>query len=174
MKKKSYRAFFPHLKENFDYLIKITKIVVLILIAGISSVFADASYSQNKFFTFHLKNGTIKQVFDQIQKESEFIIFYKDDQVDLNKKLDINAEKATVEQVLDQALANTKLTYEVIDRQIVVLPEQKPAAKQSPRKINNGTTTTKKRYFGYCKGFKGTAFARGGGNDKRHHYRCYY
>ncbi len=128
MKKRHNCCFFSHRWELYARIFRIMKITVFLLLIAIGSVFADSSYSQNAKLSLHLKNGTIKQVFEEIQNQSEFIFFYKDNQVGINHDLNINADKATVEEILDQALANTNLVYKVFDRQIVVLPGRKSDA----------------------------------------------
>jgi TonB-dependent starch-binding outer membrane protein SusC len=127
MKKSMNGAYFPDLWEIYVRVFRIMRITVILLLFGFSSVFADSSYSQNTQLSIHLKNGTMKQFFEEIQKQSEFIFFYKDSQVDLNKSVNIDLEKASVQQILEQALINTNLGYEIFDRQIVILPEKKQA-----------------------------------------------
>ena len=120
-------AYFSRPSEFYARIFLIMKITLFLLLAGVSSVFADFSYSQDTKISINLENGTMKQLFEEIQKQSEFIFFYKDNQVDLNKSLNIKFEKASVEQVLDQALVNTNLVYKIFGRQIVVIREKKAA-----------------------------------------------
>lgn len=123
--KKSYTcAFFFHKWEFYARVFRIMKITVFLLLVVISTVWADSSYSQNTQLSLKIENGNLKQLFDEIQKQSEFIFFYKDSQVDLSQNLNIKANKETVEHILDQVLANTNLVYKIFDRQIVILPER--------------------------------------------------
>ncbi|MCK9404674.1 MAG: carboxypeptidase-like regulatory domain-containing protein [Chitinophagaceae bacterium] len=121
-------AYSQRFWEFYPRVFVIMKITVFLLLIGVGSVFANPSYSQKTQISIHLKNGTMKQLFEEIQKQSEFIFFYKDSHVDLNKKLNIELEKATVQQILEQALVNTNLRYKISGRQIVVLREKKQAA----------------------------------------------
>ncbi|MGV8093259.1 MAG: TonB-dependent receptor [Mangrovibacterium sp.] len=102
------------------------KITVLLLFLGIGSVFGDSSYSQNTYFSLHLKNATIKQVFEEIQRQSEFIIFYKDNQIDLDRRLTVDADQITVDQILNDIIRGTDLDYLISDRQIVIFTGTKP------------------------------------------------
>ena len=105
--------------KNKQYgLLKVS--VLLIIFLGIFS----KTYSQDTKLTIRLNNVSLGQVFDIIQEQSEFIIFYKDALVDLNKKVTVNAENSTVNNILDQVFKNTNLKYKVIDRQIVIVPRE--------------------------------------------------
>ena len=122
----------------FTKVIMVMKITVFFLLFVVSSSFAKISYSQNTRLSLHLENVTLQQVFDEIQKKSEFIIFYKDNQVDVNHLSNIDFDEATVDQILDQALKSTDLGYKIIDRQIVILSDN---SKESSTSIKSGTTT---------------------------------
>ena len=114
-----------HFWESYTPVFRIMRITVFLFLLGIGSVFAGSSYSQNTPLSVYLQKGTLKQVFEEIQKQSEFIFFYKDSHVDIDKRVTIKADDLTVEQILDQVLANTNLAYKVFDRQIVILPGEK-------------------------------------------------
>jgi TonB-linked SusC/RagA family outer membrane protein len=138
MKKSMNGAYWPPIWNLYAHVFRIMRLTFFLILLGIGSVFADSSYSQNAQLTVHLKNVTIKQLFEEIQNQSEFIFFYKDNQVDINKTIDINFENVTVDQILKQAFENTDLGYKIYDRQIVILSEKKvspPEIKPEPVKI---------------------------------------
>jgi TonB-linked SusC/RagA family outer membrane protein len=126
----------------FKKVLMVMKITVFIFLLTISSAFAKSSYSQNTRLTLHLENATIQKIFDEIQKKSEFIIFYKDDQVDLNHQSNVDVENATVDQILDQALKGTDLGYRIMDRQIVISTDK---MKELPSLLKSETIAEQKR-----------------------------
>lgn len=125
-------------------ILMVMKITVFILFIAISSAFANSSYSQNTRFSLHLENVTTQQVFDVIQKNSEFIIFYKDDQVNLKHLSNVNIDDGTVDQILDQTLKGSNMSYRIIDRQIVILTD-KP--NESSSVINSESNADQKNEF---------------------------
>ena len=140
-------------KDFFKKVFMITKITIFIFFVAIGSSFAKSSYSQNTRLSLHMDNCTIQQVFEEIQKKSEFIIFYKDDQVNLDYRSNVDVEDATVDLILDQALKGSGLGYRIIDRQIVILP---PDTKESPAVIKLEThAEQKKEISGSVKDSKG-------------------
>ncbi|WP_423126381.1 TonB-dependent receptor [Gaoshiqia sp. Z1-71] len=82
-----------------------------------------------------LSKATIKQVFNEIEQNSEFIIVYSDDILDVTEVVTINVKNSPVGKVLDQLFAGTPLSYEIKDRQIVITQREelkRPATGQQP------------------------------------------
>ncbi|MDR1883557.1 MAG: TonB-dependent receptor [Prevotella sp.] len=96
------------------------KLTVLFLLTGIGAVFAVNSYSQTTRLSLKLNNGTIKEAFSRIEKQSEYIFFYYDNVLDVNKKVSVDVENQTVDKILDEVLKNTGDTYTISDRQIYI------------------------------------------------------
>jgi TonB-linked SusC/RagA family outer membrane protein len=157
MKKINAWKSYIHQKRFFTKVFMVMKITVFFLLVAISSAFAKSSYSQNTKLSLHLENVPIQQVFDEIQKNSEFIIFYKDKQVDVNHLSNVDVVEGTVDQILDQALKSTDLGYKIIDRQIVILENK---VKASPSVLISEPSETnaeqqKKEISGTVKDSKG-------------------
>ncbi len=125
MKKNVNCSQCAHWKAYCEQVFKVMKLALFLFIAGMNSVFAGSIYSQNTKFSLNLKNVTIQDVFDAIQEHSEFIIFYNDRQVKSDLRVDLNVNDASIDKILNQTLENTSLTYQIFDRQIVIMA--KPA-----------------------------------------------
>ena len=48
------------------------------------------------------ENKTLKEVINEIENSSEFIFFYLDKSVDLNRKVSINVKNQKIETILSQ------------------------------------------------------------------------
>lgn len=81
------------------------------------------SSAQVARLTLHLKQVSLGQVFELIQRQSEYILFFKDNQVNLEQKVTIDADNLSIEEILDQILAGTKLNYKIFDRQIILVKD---------------------------------------------------
>lgn len=77
--------------------------------------------AQDNRLTLHLKQVSLGQVFDVIQRQSEYIIFFKDNQVDLTQKVSVEADNLTIEEIFNQVLVGTSLSYKVFDRQVIIV-----------------------------------------------------
>ncbi|HEY3373174.1 MAG TPA: TonB-dependent receptor [Prolixibacteraceae bacterium] len=102
------------------------RVTLFLFFLGIGSVLAGSSYSQSTKLTISLERSSLRDVFEEIQRQSEFIIVYNDKQVDLNRKVDSHFENSTVEVILAETLKETGLTYQIFDRQIVIFPVPSP------------------------------------------------
>ena len=70
-------------------------ICLLFLWMSMSFCLAAETYSQETFFTIESNNLTVKEVFNKIEKESEYIFFYLDNSVDLNRKVSVKARRTS-------------------------------------------------------------------------------
>jgi TonB-dependent starch-binding outer membrane protein SusC len=77
-------------------------------------------FSQYAKVTLDIKNGTIEDVFTEIENQSDFNIFYKVDQIDVTKKLSVKAEEKLLSELLDGLLPTYKASYTVLDKIIVI------------------------------------------------------
>ena len=130
-------------KANKTKPLRIMKIMIFLLIIGASVCSAVNSYSQSAFLTLKLNNETIKEAFTQIEKQSEFIIFYYDNALDVNKRVSVNAENKTVNAILDELLKTSGSTYTISDRQIYITKAEtgvaNPTENQKPTYVLKGT-----------------------------------
>lgn len=91
---------------------------ILLLVSTLTVI--GNSYSQTTRFSFQLSNATIKDVFQEIERKSEFIIVYSDDMIDVTREVSVKVDDASVERILDQVLKASNNGYEIKDRQIVI------------------------------------------------------
>ena len=98
-------------------ILKVGVLFVLLSLCGVLS--AAESYSQTKL-SLDMKSASIKDVFREIERTSEFIIFYGSDTIDDTRRVDITATGATVSEILDRVLDPATTGYTVHDRQVVV------------------------------------------------------
>jgi TonB-linked SusC/RagA family outer membrane protein len=100
--------------------IKIMKLVTVLLLTGIMQIHA-AVYSQN-VYNFNVNNISVKQMFKQIEKSSKYTFFYRLDQVNVDKKINVELQDASIETVMKHVLKNQQLTFQVVDDIIIIKP----------------------------------------------------
>jgi TonB-linked SusC/RagA family outer membrane protein len=121
--KKLWMLFgFP--RGSLSKLVLKMKLLTFLMFAVLAVSAAD-SYSQAAKFSIKLKDATVREVFDHIEENSEFILLYNEKWVDINRRVDINVKNETVEKVLDQTFKGTRNVYKSYDRQIVILQDEK-------------------------------------------------
>ncbi|GHV38018.1 SusC/RagA family TonB-linked outer membrane protein [Bacteroidia bacterium] len=87
---------------------------------GMNVAYADNSYSQTTKLNISLKNKAIKEVFSEIEKNSEYIFLYNDENLDATKKVSVNIHSQTIDKILDEVFRNTDNTYYISDRQVFI------------------------------------------------------
>ena len=115
------------MKKNFESgslmslkkLLLIMKVIFILVFSSILAV-SGSTYSQVAKLSLNLKEATIKNVFEAIEKQSEYIFFYQDQNIDLNKQVEIQVNDKDIYEVLDQLFEGTANTYKIKDRQVII------------------------------------------------------
>ena len=122
---------------------RIMKLISLFLFIAMMQLSA-ATYSQTTLLKISGQNLKLGEIFDGIEKQSEFSFFYNVNQIDLSKKVDINAENQVVNKILDEVLAGTGMTYTISNKLIVIHKLGEPVsefiAQQQGNKITGKVT----------------------------------
>lgn len=121
---------------DFDkHLLKILRVMrlSLFLILGSSVMaFSTTSYSQNAKLSLNFNNATVKEVIKSIEDQSEFIFFYQDQHIDMDRRVNISVNNMQIDDVLNQLFAGTDNNYFIRDRQIVIGKTEKQVEETIP------------------------------------------
>ncbi|MBB4037682.1 TonB-linked SusC/RagA family outer membrane protein [Dysgonomonas hofstadii] len=98
------------------------------LCIGIS--YAGSGFSQNNRISLQIKNKPLKEIFSIIESQSDFIFFYSDNVIDVNKKVSISANNEAIGDVLDKVFTSTNSTYVISGKQIYVSHKTKESNKK--------------------------------------------
>jgi len=135
---KKWLTGFPD-QESQKKLWRIMKLTIVLLIGFMMTLSAN-SYSQKTKLNVNLNNTTIKDLFGYIEQNSEFVFLYRSEDFNTEKKVTIEAKDATVNEILDQALKDEKVVYDVYERQVVIRKAGEPAnAQQAQKNIITGS-----------------------------------
>ena len=100
-------------------LIRVMKFSFFLVLASLLQLSASL-YSQTASITIDKRNATIADIFNAIEQQTEYKIFYKNDQLDVARPADIKSGKILVKDALTQILNKNNCTYTIIDRMIVI------------------------------------------------------
>ena len=93
----------------------------LILFLCISSFQLSANvYSQIAKVSLEVKNASLEQVIQLLEKESGYIFLYEDAQIEQVQGLELNFKDEDLKVVLDECLQNSGLTYKLMNHTIVI------------------------------------------------------
>src|SRR5690554_3215009 len=123
MKKKQHEGGFL---KNLRKTMRIMRLSLFFIVIGTTMAISANSYSQSTKLTLNLNDVTLKEVIKVIEDQSEFIFFYQDQQVDLNRQASLHVKEKTIEDVLNILFKGTKNVFTINDRQIVIGSVVKP------------------------------------------------
>ncbi len=110
-----------------------------ILIAGAAFCFNLTMSAQD--ITLKNKNITVKEAMEELKKTSGYSFVFSSKDVNTGKRISISANKASIEEVVNQILkGQTDLTYEIRDKKIIVRKAVSNAAPAQAGKVK-GTIT---------------------------------
>lgn len=125
---------------------KVLGLFLCFLLLGIDYSFASYNnYSQFKTLSVSVSNSTLREVLKTIEKSSQFVFFYLDDAVNLEREVSIDSKNKNIEEILSELFEGTSCTYRISDRQIFISGKA-PASteqQQNKRKISGRVTDIK-------------------------------
>ena len=125
---------------------KVLGLFLCFLLLGIDYSFASYNnYSQFKTLSVSMSNSTLREVLKTIEKSSQFVFFYLDDAVNLERKVSIDSKNKNIEEILSELFEGTSCIYRISDRQIFISGKA-PASteqQQNKRKISGRVTDIK-------------------------------
>jgi len=112
-----------------NYLRKAGKLfIAACLFAGMSMTTGTVSASelQTHIMTVQNESTTLKELFDLIEEKFDYTFLIRNNDIDLNERINIDMTNRSVEEILNYALKNQKAEFTVSDNRIVVYKSNKP------------------------------------------------
>lgn len=101
---------------------KIVKLITLFLAFGLMPL-AASEYNQVTNLSIEMRNVKVSEVLNAIEKKSEFRFAYNPDYVDLDRKVTVDLDKKTINEVLKVIFEGTDVVYEIFGRHILLFPK---------------------------------------------------
>ncbi|MGQ8337466.1 TonB-dependent receptor [Sunxiuqinia sp. A32] len=102
---------------------RIMRLTFFIVLVGLLEVSASV-YSQQTRLSLDLENCTLEDAFSRIEDNSKYVFFYNADQVQLDQIVNLNIENLNIEEILTELLKDKGISFNIIDRRIVLFPEK--------------------------------------------------
>lgn len=108
--------------EDISKLWRIMRLTFFIFLISLINVSGNAFSQQNKM-SLKYANVTLKDAFQAIEENSNYVFFYNAQQIQLDEKVSLNVENKSIEDILDELFQDKPISYKVIDRRIVLYPK---------------------------------------------------
>lgn len=105
--------------------------------------FSLTSYAQEKFFTFEMEDVTVNEVLKYIEKHSEYVFMYSENDI-VTPKVSLKVKNQAIDEVLDRLFHNTDVVYQISGKQILLSHSKTtPSAQQAGKRTITGTVVDK-------------------------------
>ena len=98
----------------------IMRLTILLSLVAVLRVSATG-YSQSTTFSMSMENATLRDVFKEIEKKTDFAFFYNDDFAGLNNVVSIDVKNSKLEDVLSKVLETSSLTFHLLENNFIVI-----------------------------------------------------
>jgi TonB-linked SusC/RagA family outer membrane protein len=117
---KKLKQFLKNRRRN--QILRTMKIVTFFLLMCLIQATAGKVYSQDQEITLKEKEVSLKNLFQQIEKKSEYRFLYSTAGfLDLSKKVDVNVQGKKISEVLNAVLYNTDIEYKLVGNKLIVI-----------------------------------------------------
>lgn len=99
-------------------LLLIMKMIIIILLTTILQASAGTTYAQK--VSISEKNASLEVIFTKIRAQSGYDFFYNQDLIRQAKRVSLNVENASIEQVMDICLQGLNLDYKIENKIVVI------------------------------------------------------
>lgn len=116
-------------KDDFcresNHFLKSVCLALCLISSGGSAVYAATLQTEQTTLTVRMNDCTIKDVFDHIEKNSEFVFVYHGANINLHRRVNLDVRDKSVEVILERLFKGTDVEYIINNRQIIVRRNEK-------------------------------------------------
>jgi TonB-linked SusC/RagA family outer membrane protein len=96
------------------------KLTLLFILFGVFQLSATL-YSQNGLFTIRMENTSMREVFKEIEKQSDLRFFYNDLLTDVDRDISLVADNLKIDELLDKLFDGSEITYKMMENNLVLV-----------------------------------------------------
>ncbi|CAM1339514.1 SusC-like TonB-dependent outer membrane receptor precursor [Tenacibaculum aestuarii] len=100
-----------------------------------------SNYSQSKRVNLNLTNVSFTELFNEIRKQTDYSFFFNEEKISKLDNLTIRKQGATVKEILNDVLKNTKMSYTMVDGVIVIVDEKQKSSTITGKVIDSETNS---------------------------------
>ena len=107
-------------KRKWQKLILIMKLTLMITVVCLMQVSASV-YSQSVKFSFDFHNKQIRDVLKEIEEQSDYRFFYQEEQVDVEREVNIRCSDKTVDEILRDLFETRGISFRLLSGNMILL-----------------------------------------------------
>ncbi len=106
--------------RKFKLLLLTMKLTVFLCMIAALNISA-AVYSQDKKISIKAENIQLRDLFREIENNSDYAFFFNDQYSQLDKRVTLETKDEKIENILEMLLSNTSLDYKILENDFVVI-----------------------------------------------------
>ena len=91
----------------------------------------QASVNAQTRLTMNLGETNLKEVFNEIQRQTQKTVVYNNERLDLDRVIEADFDDEALEDILDKVLSGSGMGYKFTNDYIVIVPQEEPALPQT-------------------------------------------
>ena len=135
MKNNLYQEFIVSFKHSF----RVMRNAFLALFLFVGTTYATESYSQNMRVTVVSSGISTAQVLSEIENQTDYLFVYDVNEVNLDRRVNVDAENRPVSEVLDEVFEGTDVDYAMEGKNIMLMKRSKKASPASAQQTSGNT-----------------------------------
>ena len=133
-------------KIPINHFLLIMRTTIFLLFTCVFCSMAELSYTQNARVTINKRNATIKEILNEIEKQTDYLFIYNDE-VNAYEKVSVKAKQEAVSNVLNSMLKDKDMNYSMEGNHIILSTDKNESsetrteaiAQQQQKKRISGT-----------------------------------
>lgn len=128
------------------HILRIMKITFVFLFIFITGTFATEASSQTAKVSISVENVNIRELFNKIEQQTDYLFIYNKNEIDLNRKVSIHAENESVAEILHNIFNQTDVVCAMQGNNIMLMKGKATTETvvQQESKRTTGTVTDEK------------------------------
>ncbi len=132
MEKKRLERFVKE-KNRPKKIFRVVRLTFFLCLCAVTSLFASVETPER--ITMNLGKSTVKNVLNELQKQTKKVIMYNDDRLHLEQVIEANFVDVELENLLNRILTVNGMGYKLVDNYIVIVPLQKADSEKQPQTV---------------------------------------
>ncbi len=112
-------------QEIKKYFLHIMKISFVIIISAVFCSFTEKAVSQNSRVSIDIRNASVNELLVLIESQTDYLFVYNKNNVDVNRKVTIQAKEEPVAKVLNEMFGETDVRYVMEGAHIVLVTKDR-------------------------------------------------
>lgn len=141
---KKERLVSKHVGNTWRKELQIVKLTLLLMLFTGFDVFAIRAFAQNEKVTIREVETSVRDVLKEIENQSPYTFFFNERLLNVDRRVSVNLDGATIQQVLDQVFAGRGVSYRFEGENVILSNQFDANQEQSQRKTISGTVKDRK------------------------------